>query len=238
MIESLRLEARIATLEAAACNCLDCQASRKRWITENAILQQLAIERAPDAIAKVRQMSARGQAFFWQRAGQERAVELLISPDVTDEERDRWVPIKLRDRVTLELMELPARVRVRLVAQIRFTPLHIAVDDANARKLQAVGLGDRIIRVHDDVIEFVPLQVTKDFSPVVERRQLDAMIKIDSQVRDAIAAGEMIVEQLSEAESKVIEAQIMRDMDYHSRPKRPRKKVMHLKLDTNVDSTQ
>jgi hypothetical protein len=119
---------------------------------------------------------------------------------------------------------------VRLVAQIRFTPLHIVVDDTSARKLQAVGLGDRLVRVHDDVLEFVPLQVLKDFSPIVERRQLDAMIKIDSQLHDAIAAGEMIVEQLSEAESKALEMQLWRDLDRQSRPKRPRKKVARLSL--------
>jgi hypothetical protein len=33
-------------------------------------LQQLAIERAPDAIAQVRKMSPRDQAMFWQQATQ------------------------------------------------------------------------------------------------------------------------------------------------------------------------
>jgi hypothetical protein len=106
------------------------------------------------------------------------------------------VPIKLRDRVELELIELPERVRVRLVAEnLRYTPSHIVVDDDNTGKLQAAALGARLVRMHGDVIEFVPLQVTKDFpSPVVERRHLDAMLKIDTRLRDCIAAGEMVVE--------------------------------------------
>jgi hypothetical protein len=45
-----------------------------------------------------------------EEAADERAIELLISPDVTDEERARWVPIRLRDQVELELIELPERV--------------------------------------------------------------------------------------------------------------------------------
>jgi hypothetical protein len=196
------LEARIATLEAVPpCACLDCQAWRKRQIAESAILQQLAIERAPDAIAKVRVMPPRDQAIFWQRAAPERAIELLTSPEVTEEERARWTPVKLRDRLELELVELPVRVRLRLVANVRYTPSHIVVDDDTARKLQAVGLGDRLVRVHD-VIEFVPLQVTKDFSPVVERRQLDAMLKIDTQLSDCLAAEEIGVDQLSEIDNR------------------------------------
>lgn len=126
----------------------------------------------------------------------------------------------------LELIELPERVRVRLVANVRFTPSNIVVDNEDARKLRAVGLGEQLARVHGDVIEFVPLQVTKDFAaPVVERRQLDAMLKIDTRLRDCIAAGEIVVEQLSEQESKAIEGQIWRDVDWQSRPKRQRKKI-------------
>jgi hypothetical protein len=122
------LEVRIATLETVPpCACPDCQASRKRRIAESATLQQLAIEGSPDAIAKVRGMSPRDQAMFWQRAADERAIELLISPDVTDEERARWVPIKLRDRIELELIELPDRVRVRLVAEKHALQLHPAI---------------------------------------------------------------------------------------------------------------
>lgn len=221
------LEMRVAALETTACRCLECQASKRQRITEQATLRQLAVERAPDAIAQVRRMSPGDQATFWQRATPERAIELLISPEVTDDERARWTPIKLRDRVELELIELPERVRVRLVAEnMRCTPSNIVIDDDNARKLQAAGLGARLVRVHGDVIEFVPLQVTKDFpSPVVERRQLDAMLKIDTRLRECIAAGEMVVEQLSEQESKVVEAQLWRDLDWQSRPKRPRKKV-------------
>jgi hypothetical protein len=220
------LEARIATLETAACNCLDCQASRKRRIAESAVLQQLAIERAPDAIAQLRKMAARDQAVFWQRAGQERAIELLIGPDVTDEERARWVPIRLRDRVELELIVIPPRVRVRLVAEnMRYTPSHIVADEDNARKLQAAGLGSRLVRTHSDVIEYVGLQVAKDLAPIVERRQLDAMLKVDTGLRDCIAAGEMVVEQLSDRENKQVETQLQRDLDWHSRPKRPRKKA-------------
>lgn len=117
------------------------------------------------------------------------------------------VPIKLRDRVELELIELPERVRVRLVAEnMRYTPSHIVVDDDNAGNLQAAALGARLVRVHGDVIEFVPLQVTKDFpSPVVERRHLDAMLKIDTRLRDCIAAGEMVVEQRSDQENKLVD---------------------------------
>jgi hypothetical protein len=172
-------------------------------------------------------MSPRDQAMFWQRAADERAIELLISPDVTDEERARWVPIRLRDRVERELIELPERVRVRLAAEnMRYTPSRIVVGDDNARKLQAVGLGARLVRVHGDVIEFVPLQVTKDFPPpVVEKRHLDAMLKIDTKLRDCIVAGEMVVEQLSDQENKQAEAQLWRDLDWSRRPKRPRKKV-------------
>src|SRR5678815_3647504 len=101
------LEARISTLESTLCNCTECQSSRRQRIAERATLEQLAIERAPDALAKVRQMSPRDQAMFWQRAADERAIELLISPEVTDDERARWTPIRLRDRVELELIELP-----------------------------------------------------------------------------------------------------------------------------------
>lgn len=229
------LEARIATLESTRCNCSECQAARRQRITEQVILQQLAIERAPDAIAKVRQMADRDAVMFWQRATPERVIELLISPDVTDEERARWVPIKLRDRVELELIELPERVRLRLVANVRYTPSNIIVDEDNARKLQAVGLGDRLARVHDNVIEFVPLQVTKDFAPPMERRQLDAMLRIDTRLRDCITAGEMVVEQLSEKESKLAEAQLWRDLDWQSRPKRPRKTIARLQRDANSD---
>lgn len=231
------LESRIVALESTACRCLECQASKRQRIAQQATLRHLAIERAPDAIAQVRKMSPGDQATFWQRATPERAIELLISPDVTDDERARWVPIKLRDRVELELIELPERVRVRLVAEnMRCTPSNIVVDDDSARKLQAAGLGARLVRVHGDVIEFVPLQVTKGFpSPVVERRQLEAMLKIDTRLRDAIAAGEMVVEPLSDQESKLVEAQLWRDLDWQSRPKRSRKKVARLKLEANSD---
>jgi hypothetical protein len=218
------LEARIAVLENTACTCLECQTAKRQRIAEQVILRQLAVERAPDAIAQVRKMQPGEQQMFFQRAAPERAIELLISSDVTDEERTRWTPIKLRDRVELELIELPERVRVRLIADVRYTPSNIVVDEGDARKLRAVGLGDRLIRVYDNMIEFVPLQVSKDFAPpVVERRQLDAMLKIDTRLNDCIAAGEMIVEQLSEQESKRVEAQLWRDLDWLSRPKRPRK---------------
>src|SRR4051794_27315199 len=106
------LESRIAALESTACRCLECQASKRQRITERATLERLAVERASDAIAQVRKMSPGDQAMFWQQATPERAIELLISSDVTDEERARWVPIRLRDRVELELIELPERVRV------------------------------------------------------------------------------------------------------------------------------
>lgn len=232
------LESRIVALETTACGCLDCQALRRRRIAETAILQQLAIERAPDAIAQVRKMSPRDQAMFWKAAADERAIELLTGPDVTDEERDAWIGFKLsvRDRIELELVELPARVRVRLVAQnMRYTPSHLIVDDDTANKLRGAGLGARLVRKHDDVTEYVGLQVAKDLAPIVERRQLEAMTKIDKGLRDSIAAGEMVVEQLSEQENKAIEAQLWHDLDSYSRPKRPRKKVAPLKLDANAD---
>jgi hypothetical protein len=237
----IALESRIAVLESIPqCNCTECQASRRDRIAEQAIFRQLAVERAPDAIAQVRKMSPSDQAMFWQRATPERAIELLISPEITDDERTRWTPVRLRDRVELELIELPDRVRVRLVAEnMRCTPLHIVVDDDNARKLQAVGLGARLVRVHGDVTEFVPMQITKDFpSPVVERRQLDAMLKVDTRLRDCIVAGEMVVEQLSAQENKLVEAQLWRDLDWQSRPKRPRKKAACFKLDADTGRPQ
>lgn len=221
------LEARIATLESTACICLECQSSRRQRIAERAVLEQLAIERAPDAIALVRKMAERDAVMFWQRASQERAIELLISDEITDNERARWTPIRLRDRIELELIQLPDRVRVRLVAEnMRYTPSHILVDEKQAKKLVAAGLGDRLVRKHNgDVIEFVPLQVTKDFSPVVEREQLETMLLVDERLREAIETGESVSEQLTESESKAIESQLWRDLDHQSRPKRPRKKI-------------
>lgn len=231
------LEARIATLEAVPpCACLDCQASRKRRISESAILKQLAIERSPDALAKVRCMPLRDQAAFWRAAADERAIELLTGPDVTDEERDAWIKFKLsvRDRVELAIVELPPRVRVRLVAEnLNYNASHLVVNDDTAKKLRAAGLGGRLVRKHDDVTELVPLQISRSFpSPVIERRQLDAILRIDTRLADCIAAGEMVVEQLSDQENKQIEAALWRDLDWHSRPKRPRKKVARL---LNVD---
>lgn len=210
----MALEARMDMLEATRCNCAACQSSKRQRITEQAIVQQLAIERSPDALGLIRSMTMRDQVMFFQKATPERAIELLIGADVTDEERARWTPIRLRDRVELELIELPDRVRVRLVAEnMRYTLPHIVVDDGNVRKLQAVGLGDRLVRVYDGVTEFVPLQITKDFSPVMEREQLRVMLKIDGRLREAIEAGEMVVEQLTEHESRAIEAQLWRDLD-------------------------
>jgi hypothetical protein len=46
----IALEAKIATLESTQCNCTECQASRRQRLAEQAILQQLAIERAPGFI--------------------------------------------------------------------------------------------------------------------------------------------------------------------------------------------
>lgn len=231
------LETRIATLESTTCRCLECQASKRQRITERAILEQLAIERAPDAIAQVRRMSPRDQVLFFQRAAQERAIELLISHDVTDEERALWAPIRLRDRIELELIQLPDRVRVRQIAKdLRYTPSHIFVNESEAKKLMAAGLGDRVIRKHSDAIEFVPLQISRDFpSPVVERHQLDAMLLLDTRLRDCIAAEEIVIERLSEIESRAIEAQLWRDVDWSSRPKRSRKKVARLKVEANRD---
>lgn len=222
------LEARLAMLESTACACQECQAARRQRIAERAILEQLAIERSPDALHQVRQMSPSNQALFWQRATPERAIELLISDDVTDDERARWTPIRLRDQIEMELIELPDRVRVRLVAEnMRYTHSHIIVDESGA---MTAGLGDRLVRKHNgDVIEFVPLQILKGFSPVVERQQLDEMVKVDTRLHDSIAAGEIVIEQLTEIESKALEWQLWRDLDWASRPKRPRKKVARLK---------
>jgi hypothetical protein len=222
------IEARLVTLESTVCACPDCQAARRHRNMTTAILKQLAIQRAPDAIAQIRNMSLRDQSVFWKAASDERAIELLIGPDVTDDERDAWGGMKLaiRDRVELELVELPDRVRVRLAAEnLNYTASSILIDDNTAKKLQSAGLGARLVRKHPNVTELVPLQIARGFPPpVIERRQLEEMLKIDTRLHDCISAGEMVVEQLSELENKLIEAQMWRDLDWHSRPKRPRKK--------------
>jgi hypothetical protein len=235
MIDMTDILSRLDALEATRCRCAECASAARQRHEHEATLAHLEIANSPDVIARLRAMSPADRQTFFARVADERAIEILTDDALSEEEISSWAPIRVRDRVELRLADIPDRVRLSIGTKgFSYVPQRYFLDvKKDAKKLQALRTAGLMTIARDgEVIEFVTVRVSADYSPIITRQGLGAMVKVDLPLAGMINDGHVISTPLTDQQNRDFEAARWRTIDISARPPRRKRPVAPFQFDS------